>query len=406
MSQKDNFEDIKDIESELGVRLRPKGKIPEGAAITFEAIGKKYPKFSENVKDDIYQFLIKRRGILGILYFFGFFGVLVWAAYDFPSLDLVVFLSPLILIFDYIAAKVLTKRKRRPILEVQIERSAVPASLTLSGDGKRLDTVMLDSKITGWDLHWVYEEAITDSPKPGSLHIPEFKTIPHIKTNAKMGIIENSSDDGTFGISNPFQGFNSIFMLNAYQRPKVLMSRDYEKKLDRLTKMKGLDIQTVKELKERDQNIRELIGKISVLANEQRATMRANKEKVRRVLNLDVKFDRFLTNLDKSNIPWWKDYEEAIQSPEHLTKNDLIDIKNIASSIVYQGKSLNDVLPKIHHKVRIEEHIDRQQIEDIDVTAALNAAKIDMEKTGAPKTSLILRRADESYSVDDTEEDD
>lgn len=395
---------VQDLEEELGVKLKKKEEKKGGNAITFEVHGKKYNTIHQNLADDFLSWMKARKGWRAVLMYFMLFLIFVYIAMYAPIFLGFIFIAPVIYIGGEILAYYINKGKKRPILELSVARKAVPVSLITDADGKEAKVTMFEPDITGWDIHYVWEEAISDSPHPAGVTIPDMVTIPHKRTKQKMGIIEYKSPDGKFGRANPFRTLNNYFLLSAYTKPHVVMSKEYTEFMEKLKTLPGLSPEEIMEIKESDDIFRRKIGDLSKAAYNHRKLIESHGAKLRSIANIKFNKYQLLTNTDYSSMPFLKSVMEGISSGRQpLT--EVIDMLNDADAILEEGSDLKFLLPKLKYDARMNERAMRMKLREPDMATVFKAMRVDEIVSGAPKSPDILKEAEEAYEGDDEDGD-
>ena len=394
---------INEVEEALGLKLKKKEEKEGGPSIIFEAHGKKYPTITQNLIDDFITWFKARRGGRAVLLYLSLFLVFYVIYVDFPEVLGLIFLSPVIYTFAEIFAWLINKGKKRPILQLQVERKAVPVTLVTDADGQEIKTMMFAPSVTGWDLHYVWDEAISDTPHPGGVVIPNMVTVPHVRTKQRMAIIEYKSPDGKFGAANPFRTLESYFLLSGWQKPRAALDKRYQEFMAKISKLPDIPPEVLVKLKTNDRFIRQCIGDLSQAAYSQQTLLKKYGHRVARIGKIDLWKEDFLAKLDRSNDPIVGAYLRNQHSAMNLTMNDQADLINDANALLAKGHNLHFILPRLKHRVRLELLSAEMKMREPDMGTLFKLMKQDQIRTGAPKSSVVLKLAEEEES--ESEED-
>lgn len=389
-----------ELEQNLGIKITKKIEDPKSGSVILHASGKKYDTLRQNFVDFTAKWLKDRKGWRAVLFYLGLGGFAIIIIKDAPALIPLLFLLPFVYLQAEIFAYFIGKPQRRPILKLFIKW--VEKAFTLMNEkGKRIKVATFAPEVEGWDMDWLYEEAISDSARPGGVVIPEMLTLPNIRTGARMGFIEHQSDDGKFAMSSSHMKMSNYFLLQAYQKPKVFLSKDYLDFMNVVDEVPGTDPEAIARMKDRHRRLMKIIGEASTLWYYQEKDVKAHRKGLKDIGSLEFRYQDLLARYDKASDPVYEDLKERMERPEHVRKNFYIQLANKFEQGYFGSLALTDAYSLLKFEARMEEHQMQQDILEPDYAAAKKAQKVDMEKTGAPKSPDLLQDVKEAYEEEE-----
>lgn len=376
-------EELESVEETLNQKLKMKRKLGDALGVTYTTVGRHYPKLRQNIAEQFWIWFHDNKGWRAVGTGLGIFFGLILAYFDFPQLLLVIVSTPVLWIVGEIGAKLIMRKKLKKIKSLQFEKKATPYSVSYDEVNQKVESVLLESKITGFHDYTVFDEAITDTPKPGSIQMVGANTARDYITNQEGLFVEYVSDDGMFAAGNPFTGFGNYALLESYQNPKYFIAKKYQKVLDSLDSLKKVDPARIDNIKVLNAHFRRQIKAAENTASAiQKMVTDLTLLGVRKIGTIDVQTDRFLTHLDEWKTPWFKKYSEYMKIPETTRLPPLIDQMNQASSLNNLAMSMKIAHTKLFDKARMAHYeadikIQKQTIDQIIQTADTDSKKLE-----------------------------
>lgn len=364
-------------------KLKPKRALSQALGVTYTTIGRHYPGLVQNWLEKQYINIFENKGWKYLVIGIGSPVLLLLGAIYYPPAILPFAMAPLWFLVMRFPGKELAKKKKKEVYDLQYAEKSVPVGVNFDEIGMKINTVLLESKITGIHRHIVNEDSITDTPKPGGIQIMGANKARDYVTNKEVLLTEFTSDDGKFAAGNPFTGYGNFALLRSYQDPIYKLAPKYRKLIDHLDKeLPKASIEKIDEIKVLNARMDEHVLAMKGISSAIKIKLERMGKTVRKLGELDIQSDRFITNLDVWNEPWYRQLMEYRKTPEVTRFPPLVEQMNDHTSLANLMMTMKYSHTRLFAKARMalydaDVKIQKQSIDQILQTASTDSKKLD-----------------------------